>query len=317
MVDLRADIGIELQNPLILSSGILGSGAGILKRLAGTGAGALITKSITENPRRGHENPTVIEVAPGVILNAMGLPNPGVDLFLNELEEVEEFKTPIIPSVAGYSEDEFGRVAARFEDAGYELVELNISCPHSTEFSTGKVIAQDTRRTCQVIKAVKDTTSLRVIVKLSPNVTDIVEFAKVALDAGADALSLINTLEALEVDPFFEIPVLGNVFGGQSGESVRCIAQRKIADIALAMHSDRIRNVPLIGIGGVRTPEDVFRFILLGVDAVGIGSSILYEDLVIFENLLDGLGRMMADKGYESLNAFRGKAISHIIEMTA
>ncbi|OFV67759.1 MAG: dihydroorotate dehydrogenase 1B [Candidatus Syntrophoarchaeum caldarius] len=315
MVDLRVNIGIELQNPLILSSGILGSSVGMLKRLAGTGAGALITKSITENPRVGHENPTVIEVAPGIILNAMGLPNPGVDLFLNELEEEDELKIPIIPSVAGYNEDEFGRVAARFEDAGYEMVELNISCPHSTEFSTGKVIAQDTGRTSQVISAVREITSLKLIVKLSPNVTDIVEFAEVALDAGADALSLINTLEALEVDPFFEVPVLGNIFGGQSGESVRCIAQRKIADIALAMHSDRIRNVPLIGIGGVRTPEDVFRFILLGVDAVGIGSSILYEDLAIFENILDGLERMMVDKGYESLDVFRGKAILRIAEM--
>ncbi len=316
MVDLRADIGIELPNPLILTSGILGSSAPLLKRVASSGAGALITKSITEDPRVGHENPTVIEVSEGVILNAMGLPNPGVDTFLEELNELEEIKIPIIPSVAGYSEDEFARVASRFEDAGFKIIELNISCPHSTALSTGKVIAQDIDETRRVVKAVRDTTSLKLIVKLSPNVTDIVEFADAAIGAGADTLSLINTIEALEVDPYVEAPVLGNVFGGQSGPSIRCIAQRKLADLALAIRGGKIERGPLIGVGGVRTPEDVFRFILLGADAVGIGSSILYEDLAIFEDVIEGLEQIMAEKGYYKLDEFRGKVISQILDMT-
>lgn len=316
MVDLSADIGIPLKNPLILTSGILGSSAHLLKRVASSGAGALITKSITEDPRVGHENPTVIEVSEGLILNAMGLPNPGVDIFLNELETLEAVNLPIIPSVAGYSEDEFGRVASRLEDAGFRIIELNISCPHSTALSSKKVIAQDIDKTRRVVNAVRSVTSLKLIVKLSPNVTDIVEFADVAIKAGADALSLINTIEALEIDPYVEAPVLGNVFGGQSGPSIRCIAQRKLTDIALAMWKGEIERVPLIGVGGVRTPEDVFRFLLLGADAVGIGSSILYEDLAIFEDVIEGLEQIMTDKGYDMLDEFRGKVISQILDMT-
>ncbi|HDM36351.1 MAG TPA: dihydroorotate dehydrogenase [Candidatus Syntrophoarchaeum butanivorans] len=312
MVDLSVDIGIPLKNPLILASGILGSSAGILRRVAEAGAGALITKSITQDPREGHENPTVIEVSEGVILNAIGLANPGVDAFIRELDALKGVRTPIIPSVAGNSEDEFATVASRFEDAGFRMVELNISCPHSLPLSIGNTIAQDPERTHAIVKTVKEVTSLRLIVKLSPNVTDIVEVAASAIDAGADAISLINTIEALEVDPWVEIPVLGNIFGGQSGPSIRCIAQRKLAEVALAMEDGKIERVPLIGVGGVRRAEDVFRFILLGADGVAIGSSILYGDIEIFSDILRGLEQMMHDKGYARPEEFRGKAISWI-----
>lgn len=314
-IDLSTNIcGIKLKNPTILASGILGCTSGILRRVAKSGVGALITKSISVEERAGHRGPNLIEPIHGVVLNAFGLPNPGYRAFMEELKELEDINVPVIPSIAGRNCKEFIEVSSAFEDAGSKILEVNISCPHSEKGYRGApIIAQDKDKTGEIIQAIKGSISIPIIVKLSPNVTDIVEFAKVSVECGADAISAINTIEALEVDPILERPVLGNMVGGQSGPSIRCIAQRKVADIAIAMKRKEIKKVPIIGVGGIRSGEDIARFLLLGAEAVGIGSSILYDDFEVFDKAISGLKDYMREKGYKKISVFRSNALEWLI----
>ena len=314
-IDLSINIcGIKLKNPAILASGILGCTSGILRMVAKSGAEALTTKSISVEERHGHRGPILIEPMHGVVLNAFGLPNPGYRKFIEELKELEDINVPVIPSIAGRNYEEFVEVSSAFEDAGSKILEVNISCPHSEKGYGGvPIIAQDTEKTAAIIDAVKESVSIPIIVKLSPNVTDIVEFAKVSVECGADAVSAINTIEALEVDPILERPILGNMIGGQSGPSIRCIAQRKVADIAIAMKRKEIKKVPIIGIGGIRSGEDIARFLLLGAEGVGIGSSILYDDLDTFDKAISGLKDLMREKGYKKISDFRSNALEWMI----
>ena len=314
-IDLSCNLcGIKIKNPTVLASGILGCTSGILKRVAKSGVGALITKSVSVKERDGHRGPNLIEPMDGVILNAFGLPNPGYKAFIEELEKLNDIKIPIIPSIFGSNPKEFVEVALAFEDFGSKILEVNISCPHSEKgYKGAPIIAQDKDKTEKIISAIKKSVSIPIIVKLSPNVTDIVEFAKISIKSGADAISAINTIEALEVDPILERPVLGNMVGGQSGPSIRCIAQRKVADIAIAMKRKEIKKVPIIGVGGIRSGEDLARFILLGAEAVEIGSSILYDDLKVFNKAINGLKNYMSDKGYDKLDDFRNNALEWLI----
>ena len=266
--------------------------------------------------RAGHRGPNLIEPMDGVVLNAFGLPNPGYKAFIEELESLKDIKTPIIPSIFGKTPEEFIEVACGFEDAGYKILEVNISCPHSEKGYRGmgaSIISKDLSKTGEVINAIKSSVSIPIIVKLSPNVTDIVEFAKVSIKNGANAISVINTIEAIEVDPILERPILGNMIGGQSGPSIRCIAQRKVADIAISMKRKEIKKVPIIGVGGIRSGEDIARFLLLGSEAVEIGSSILYDDLEVFDKAISGLEDYMCEKGYNKLSDFRENALEWLI----
>ena len=319
MMNLSVDLcGQELRNPTILASGILGSSPDILERVAKNGAGAVITKSIGPIRREGYKNPTVIEPMENVILNAMGLPNPGYKEFIKEIDDylnilgadgVDSVSVPLIVSIFG-AVPEIADVACAIADSGVKILEINISCPQAfARCIKPGLVGQDKEATREVVHAVKDAVKIPIIVKLSPNVTDITEIAKAAVDAGADAISAINTIQALEVEPMVEKPVLGNIFGGQSGPSVRCIAQKKIADITLAMELGEIRKVPVIGIGGVRSGLDIARFILLGASCVQIGSSVLYDDIGIFKKSVDELKEFMNEKGYKKLSDFRGNAL--------
>jgi len=313
-VDLSTDLcGFKLANPIMLASGFLGSSGDLLKRVASMGVGALVTKTIGLEERQGYNNPTVIEPMENVILNAMGLPNPGCHEFAKEVAIAKEGGTPVIVSIFGSTTSEFGSVASEMERAGADMIEINISCPHATKMSD-KLIGQSLELTREVLKEVRKATKLPLIVKLSPNVTDITVFVTAAVECDIDAICAINTLQALEIDPILERPVLGNLVGGQSGPSIRCIALRKVADIAL--HLERMkengelkRDVPIIGVGGIRYAADVVRFMLVGATAVQIGTSIYYEDLQIFPNIINGLKRHMQQKGYKTTNEFKGKAL--------
>lgn len=306
-IDVSVELlGIKFRNPLILASGILGANSNILKKVFNSGAGGVITKTIGPDSREGYPNPTFLEPMENVILNAMGLPNPGYEAFILELKEnVIDF--PYIVSIFGNNTEEFVEVAGAMEDAGVKMLEINLSCPHS---KSKTLMSQDLHCTSDVVRSVRKAVKIPIIVKLSPNVTNIVEFAKAAIDNGADALSAINTLQALEIDPYFEMPVLGNHVGGQSGPSIRCIAQRKVADITLAMRRDEIGKVPVIAVGGIRTGYDAIRFILLGAECVQIGSAVYYEDLPIFEKINGEIKGLMAEKGYTKLSDFRGNALN-------
>lgn len=305
--------GVHFKNPLVLASGIFGTKGSLLQRVAENGAGAVITKSIGLTPRAGYKNPTVLQISDNTVLNAMGLPNPGCNVFAKEIECAKKSDIPIIVSIFGGSENEFSYIAGVMEDAGADILELNISCPHSLPRYKGLHIGQIPVETKGVVKSVKQTISIPVLVKLSPNVTRITDIAAACIEGGADGLSLINTVQALEIEPEVEKPVLGNVYGGQSGPSIRCIAQRKVADIMVAMESGVIDTVPVMGVGGITSGIDVVRFLLLGCTCVQIGSAVLTYGLDIFEKCLNELKEYMLKKEYETLDDFRGNALKWLV----
>lgn len=305
--------GFTLKNPLILASGVLGTKGSLLKKVADHGAGAVTTKSVGAEPREGYNNPTVLHISHDIVLNAMGLPNPGCRQFTEEIETAKKSGIPVIASVFGSSQEEFALVAGEMEEAGADIVELNVSCPHSLPRFKGLHLGQIPVETKGVVKKVKQTVTIPVLVKLSPNVTSIVKVAQACIDGGADGLSLINTVQALEIDPMTEKPILGNMLGGQSGPSIRCIAQRKVADVLTAMRRGELEEVPVIGVGGIESGEDVARFILLGCHCVQIGSAVLKYGFDTFAKCLSELEKYMEEKGYETLEDFRGKSLEWLV----
>lgn len=322
-IDLSVEIcGIKMHNPTMLASGILGGTSGILKRMAKSGVGALITKSIGPKPRGGYPGPTVCEPMENVLLNAMGLPNPGYKEFIKEYEDlISEVNIPVIVSIFGEKPEEFAEIAGAFENAGAPMLELNISCPHpEARLGKRKLIGQDLDLTYKVVETVKKIVKIPIMVKLSPNVTYIEEFAIKSIEAGADAISAINTIQALEIEPWLERPVLGNLVGGMSGNAIRPIAQRKIADIILgvdnSIKSKKIKQVPIVGVGGISSGEDVAQFILLGCSAVQIGTAVK-EDIYIFKKITEQLKLYMKEKGYYKIDDFKGNALKWLREHQA
>lgn len=313
-MDLSVNLcGLKIEPPLLLASGILGTKGSLLRRVAENGAGAVVTKSIGLNPRTGYQNPTVLQISDDIVLNAMGLPNPGCHEFAPEIKIAKKGGIPVIVSVFGGSKEEFSHVASVMEEAGADMLELNVSCPHSLPGYKGLHLGQIPVETKGVVEMVKQTVTIPVMVKLSPNVTDIVEVVDACISGGADAVSLINTVQALEVEPIVEKPVLGNRFGGQSGASVRCIAQRKVAEVLVAMEKGIIEKIPVVGVGGIESGEDVARFVLLGCACVEIGSAVLKYGFDTFRKCAHELEEYMKMKGYERLDDFRGHCLKWLV----
>ena len=199
------------------------------------------------------------------------------------------------------------------EKAGSKLLEVNISCPHPDSKCRDLLIGQDLDETQNVIEEIKKAVQIPIIVKLSPNVTDIAKFAEKAIESGADAISAINTIQAIEIHPEFERPILGNLVGGQSGASIRPIALRKVADIVLKIESLKKegqleKEIPVIGVGGVSDGLDIVRFLLIGATCVQIGTAVK-DDLAVFDKSVRQLKEYMVKKNYESLDDFRGNAL--------
>jgi len=292
---LRTNLaGLELQNPTILASGVLGYSAESLNRVARGGAGAAISKSIGVEPRVGYANPTVVQAEAGLI-NAMGLPNPGIDIYAEEIRYAKTIlRVPLIVSVFGYSADEYATVAGKAVAAGADAVELNVSCPH-VQF-TGAEIGQNPRLLAQVTEKVKAAVSKPVIVKLSPNVADIAAMAKAAVEAGADALTAVNTLKAMAIDSETMRPVLGNIKGGLSGPAVKPVALRCVYDIREALP-----DVPVIGCGGVSDWRDAVEFFLAGASAVQVGTAIALEDTDVFQSITKGVEVYLRKKHFGSV----------------
>jgi len=283
----------------MLAAGILGSTASSLNWAGRSGAGAVVTKSFGLNPNKGYANPTTVEVTGGVI-NAIGLSNPGVENFKCELEKLNK-SVPAIASLYGANPEEFSEIATRVEDY-VDALELNVSCPHAMG-GCGSAIGQDPELTREIVKSVKKSVDIPVFVKLTPNVTDIVEIARSAADAGADALTMINSLgPGMRIDIETGNPILNNKFGGLSGPAVKPIAIRCIFEVY-----DSI-DIPLIGVGGIRNYEDVIEFLYAGASCIQIGTSIMYDGMDIFGKILTGLERFMDDNGYDSINEMVGIA---------
>jgi dihydroorotate dehydrogenase (NAD+) catalytic subunit len=288
-----------MRNPTMLAAGILGSTASSLNWAGRSGAGAVVTKSFGREPNKGYANPTTVEVVGGII-NAIGLSNPGVNNFKLELEKLDK-SVPAIASIYGANQYEFSDIVSKIEHL-VDAIELNVSCPHAMG-GCGSAIGQDPNLTADIIRTVKKNVKIPVIVKLTPNVTDIVEIAQYAEDAGADALTLINSLgPGMKIDIETGIPILKNRFGGLSGPAIKPIAIRCVFDVYESV------NIPIIGVGGIRDYKDVLEFLYAGAQCVQIGTSIMYEGMDIFTNINNGLRRFMDKKGYGSVDEIVGIA---------
>jgi len=291
--------GIKMRNPTMLAAGILGSTASSLNWAARSGAGAVVTKSFGLSPNKGYANPTTVEVTGGVI-NAIGLSNPGVDNFKDELLKLNK-SVPAIASLYGANPEEFSEIATRVEGL-VDALELNVSCPHAIG-GCGSAIGQDPLLTAEIVGSVKKSVKIPVFVKLTPNVTDIVEIALHARDAGADALTMINSLgPGMRIDIETGKPILKNKFGGLSGPAILPVAIRCVYDVFDSV------DIPIIGVGGIRDHEDVLEFLYAGASCVQIGTSIMYEGMDIFGKILNGLERFMDEKGYGSVDELVGIA---------
>jgi dihydroorotate dehydrogenase (NAD+) catalytic subunit len=292
--------GLKLRNPTALASGILGYTAESLQRVVEAGAGAVVTKSVGVAARMGYANPTVVQARCGLV-NAMGLPNPGIDEFAEEIAHAKTIlQAPLIVSVFGYSADEYAVVAKKAAEAGADAVELNVSCPHVKQ--TGSEIGQNPRILAEVVARVKEATQAPVIVKLSPNVTDIVETAWVAVKAGADALTAINTVKAMAIDVDTALPVLSNMRGGLSGPAIKPIALRCVYDLYEAVET------PIIGCGGITTWQDAVEFLLAGATAVQVGTAVALENARVFQAINRGVMAYLKRKGYGSVKEIVGIA---------
>ncbi len=266
-VDLSVDFcGLALRNPVMVASGTFGYGTEYADLVDVSSLGALITKAVTLEPREGNPPPRICETPAGM-LNAIGLQNPGVEVFLAEkLPRLREFGVPIIVNVAGRSVEDYVEVARRLETAeGVAALELNVSCPNVK--AGGIHCGLRPELTAELVAAVRQATTLPLITKLSPNVTDIVSIARAAVEAGSDALSLINTLLGMAIDVERRTPVLANVTGGLSGPAIRPVAVRMVWEVARAV------DVPLLGMGGIMTARDALEFLLAGATAVALGTA--------------------------------------------
>ena len=292
--------GVEFRNPLMLAAGIMGSTASSMNWILKSGAGGVVSKSFSLNPHPGYVNPTTVAVDGGII-NAIGLSNPGVENFKEELKKIERENNVIIASIYGATPDEFSTLVEEVQDY-VDMIELNISCPHAMD-GYGASIGQSCDLSHAIVSSSVDASEVPIIAKLTPNVTDITEIAKTCEDAGADCLSLINTLgPGMKINIDVAKPVLSNKFGGMSGKAIKPIAIRNVYSVYEAV------DIPLIGVGGIYTFEDVVEFIFAGARGVQIGTAIMDEGVEVFKNINEGLEKFMAEKGYKSIDEMVGIA---------
>ncbi len=299
-VNLQVALGrLRLPNPVMAAAGTFGYGLEYRDLVDLTRLGAIVTKSLTLAPRMGNPPPRVAETPAGM-LNAIGLQNDGVDAFLLEtLPRLREYGAPIIVSVAGETLEEYVQVAAKVSRAeGVAALELNLSCPNQAR--GGMEFGVSAELTAQVVAAVRRAADLPLIAKLTPNLGDLTPVAQAAVDAGADALSLINTLLGVAVDAQTRRFRLSSKVGGLSGPAVKPIAQYHLWRVRQALP-----DTPLIGVGGISTPDDALEYILLGAHAVQIGTANYVQPTTALE-ILDGIHNYLQQHGFESLDALRG-----------
>jgi dihydroorotate dehydrogenase (NAD+) catalytic subunit len=297
--DLAVELGpLRLKNPILTASGTFGYGLEFLPFFDLGLLGGLVTKGLSPRPRLGNPPPRVVETPSGM-LNAIGLQNVGVDAFLRDkLPELRRFDTCVIANVFGETEAEFVEVLEKLDGAeGLDAVELNVSCPNTE--AGGMIFGNDPTALARVTRICRRATRLPMIVKLSPNVTDIRETARAAVGEGADMLSLVNTFVGMAIDVERCRPVLANVCGGLSGPAIRPLA------IWLTWQVRNAVDVPLIGIGGIASPRDVVEFLLAGADAVQVGTSNFVRPAAA-PSLVDGLRSWLVDHGVASVRDLAG-----------
>jgi dihydroorotate dehydrogenase (NAD+) catalytic subunit len=271
----------------------------LLKRVYDSGVGAVISKSIGPKPRKGHPNPTLVRVDCGA-LNAMGLPNPGVEYFTEAIKELKKMGVPIIASFFGGSTQEFAEVAYQLTRAGADALELNASCPNVAE-ELG-MLAADAGNVEKVTAAVKEETKLPVFVKLSPNVTNIKSIAVAAEWGGADAITAVNTLKGMAIDVNMKFPILANITGGLSGPAMKPVALRCVWEIAQAV------NIPIIGCGGITTGKDAVEYLLAGAKAIEVGTAIMTHGFEVYSEINQGVKKYLVSNGFSKVDDIVGLA---------
>ena len=293
MADLRVNFcGVELKNPVTTASGTFGFGHEYanfydLGELGGVGA-----KGLTPEEQLGNPAPRIAETPMG-ILNCVGLQNPGVDRFIQEeIPYLRQFDTKIIANVSGHSVEEYVGIVEKISDADVDLIEMNISCPNVK--CGGMAFGTSPEAAAEITRAVKAVTHKPVIMKLSPNVTDIVSIAKACEDAGADGLSLINTLLGMRIDLRRRKPVLANVMGGYSGPGVFPVALRMVYQVTGAV------KIPVVGMGGISTARDVIEMMMAGATAVEVGAANLVDPCAC-KRIIDDLPQTMSELGIKDL----------------
>ncbi len=293
--------GLILSNPVIIASGIAGYGIEYGEIADMQKLGAIICKGTTLMPKEGNAQPRLVETAGG-LLNSIGLENIGVDALIGEKAPVwAGWRVPVIVNVAGETIDEYVAVTGKLEGVpGISGVELNISCPNVS--AGGIEFGVDPKLAARVTSAVKAATTLPLIVKLSPNVTDIKEIALAVEEAGADAISLINTLKGMAIDIDQRKPCLGNIVGGFSGPAIKPVALYMVFEVAKATH------VPVIGCGGIACAEDALEFIMAGATAIQIGTASL-TDPQLGLSVLEGIESFMRQNGVQNLTELIGIAL--------
>jgi dihydroorotate dehydrogenase (NAD+) catalytic subunit len=293
--------GIRFNNPVLTASGTCGYGLDMARLIDLNKLGGICTKGLSVEPMRGNAPWRIVETYGGM-LNAIGLQNIGARAFVEEkLPELRRYDTRIIPNVFGYTVEEYIEAIEILEDGeGIDGYELNISCPNVK--AGGESFANDPRQAAQVTAAVKRTSSRPVIVKLSPNVTDVAEIARAVEDAGADALSLINTAVGMSIDINTRRPRLANLTGGLSGPAIKPIAVRCV------FQASRAVKVPVMGIGGIATVEDALEFIIAGASAVQVGTANFYDPSASMK-IIDGLTRYCLLNGLENISALVGTIV--------
>lgn len=296
-VNLEVNLaGIVLKNPVILESGCFGYGEEYKDLISLNRVGAIVTKTITLKPRAGNPPPRLVETPAG-LLNSIGLANVGIELFLKEkLPYLKKFSTPIIVSIAGEDSREYLKLVQILNKEEIAGIELNISCPN---IGKNLIVAQDEVETFRLVKAVRKKAKLPLLVKLSPNVTDITKIAKSAEKAGADILSLVNTLSAMSVDVETKAPKLGGVLGGLSGPAIRPIALRMVWQVRKAT------SLPIIGMGGIANTNDALEFIIAGANAIGLGTAIFINPNT-YQEIITGLKRYLSRKKIYDINKVVG-----------
>ena len=290
--------GVELKNPVMVASGTFGSGAEYSEFVDLNRLGAVVTKGVASVPWPGNPAPRIAETASGM-LNAIGLQNPGIDLFSKrDLPFLEKYDTKVIVNVCGHSTEEYLDVVERLADEPrVDMLEINISCPNVKE--GGIAFGQDPKAVEAITKAVKAKAKQTIIMKLSPNVTDITVMAKAAEAGGADCLSLINTLTGMKIDIERQTFAIANKTGGLSGPAVKPVAVRMVYQVANAV------KIPIIGMGGICTAEDAMEFILAGATAVSIGTANFANPYTTVE-VIDGIEAYMRRHGVEDINELIG-----------
>ena len=291
--------GVELRNPTILASGILGVTKESVNRIGNLGAGAVTLKSLCHEVRTGNPNPTMF-ADKSVFMNAVGLPGQGIDNAVKDFKILDNLSVPVIGSIYGYKIEQFGQVTKKMASLKPALIEVDISCPH---LDYGKPYDADPKLAAEVTKIVKKNAGkIPISIKLSPNVHDIKEIAHAAERAGADAITAINTVTAMVIDIDAKKPILANKMGGMSGPALKPIAVRCVYEIYETV------KIPIIGTGGVTYGEDAIEMVMAGSTGVGIGSGIYYRGLNIFKKVCKEMRDWMKKNKVKNLNEIRGIA---------